>query len=102
MANSADAWQRGLYRGDSIENFAFPFFWPGSAKGEPFPRLADLLHPCTGLFGKRHRTPLVEALMLSLIWRFFPKKILFPNKEERLKDYAESRLSSLLLSEIKI
>jgi len=40
--------------------------------------------------------------MLSLIWRFFPKKILFPNKEERLKDYAESRLSSLLLSEIKI
>ena len=99
--------QQTLGRGDFIEvtpslsckrctsNY---FAFAGSPEGEPFSGLSLFLHPGPCVFGQGHRTSLLEALMLEII----PKKQQFPWKGQFLGDYEESRLSSLLLSEINI
>ena len=101
MANPTDAWQRGLYRGDPFSCklcISNSFAFAGSAEGERFSGLSLIIHPGPCVSGQGHRTPLLEALMLEII----PKKRQFPRKGQLPGDYQESRLSSLLLSEINI
>ena len=64
LANPTDTWKRGLHRGDTISHFDVSnACLAGRFESERFPGLAVFFHPRPNISGKRHRSPLLEALM---------------------------------------